>query len=289
MEAASIGGRSSRLLGTNSHAGELALGHCRLAFSRRLRWGSAGREGNNWRQKIGLAVDQAGELDKHRKAHLAHLTSRQLSFGGYNVDEFFEVHGMRIHQRRGMEGGLHSAPSSTADLLIAILSPATSLCAVQYPSPWASHSSLERIDGLDDESPTPSDGQGLDRHASGSQQGAIDLEVLRTQQRLDLRGCLKTHPAAGQWIKSTEWMRGQQERTGPLFSYISTEDGIPTSHPLRQVRHLADQALGWLNLTLRRLYPKGCRFSISPEQLPPALLLQAIYGIRSLRMLINKL
>lgn len=31
-------------------------------------------------------------------------------------------------------------------------------------------------------------------------------------------------------------MRGQQERTGPLFSYISTEDRIPASHPLRQWR-----------------------------------------------------
>ena len=38
-------------------------------------------------------------------------------------------------------------------------------------------------------------------------------------------------------------MRGQQERTSPLFSYISTEERIPSGHPLRQVRRLADQAL----------------------------------------------
>jgi len=38
-------------------------------------------------------------------------------------------------------------------------------------------------------------------------------------------------------------MLGQQECTGPLFSSISTEDRIPASHPLRQVRQLADQAL----------------------------------------------
>ncbi|MGB5135263.1 MAG: transposase [Prochlorococcaceae cyanobacterium] len=38
-------------------------------------------------------------------------------------------------------------------------------------------------------------------------------------------------------------MRGQQERTGPLFSYVSTEDRIAKSHPLRQLRRLADQAL----------------------------------------------
>ena len=83
-------------------------------------------------------------------------------------------------------------------------------------------------------------------------------------------------------------MRGQQERTGPLFSYISTEDRIPASHPLRQVRRLADQALDRLNPTFCKLYPEGGRPSIPPEQLLLALLLQAIYGIRSERMLIEQ-
>jgi transposase len=78
-------------------------------------------------------------------------------------------------------------------------------------------------------------------------------------------------------------MRGQQERTGPLFSYISTEERIPQAQPLRQVRHLADQALDRLNPTFRRLYPEGGRPSIPPELLLLALLLQAIYGIRSER------
>lgn len=84
-------------------------------------------------------------------------------------------------------------------------------------------------------------------------------------------------------------MRGQQERTGPLFSYISTEERIPRAHPLRQVRRLADQALDRLNPTFCRLYPEGGRPSIPPEQLLLALLLQAIYGIRSERMLMEQL
>ena len=84
-------------------------------------------------------------------------------------------------------------------------------------------------------------------------------------------------------------MRGQQERTGPLFSYISTEDRIPASHPLRQVRRLADQALDRLNPTFCQLYPEGGRPSIPPEQQLLALLLQAIYGIRSERMLMEQL
>jgi transposase len=84
-------------------------------------------------------------------------------------------------------------------------------------------------------------------------------------------------------------MRGQQDRTGPLFSYVSTEARIPTAHPLRQVRRLADQALDRLNPTFCRLYPEGGRPSIPPEQLLLALLLQAIYGIRSERMLMEQL
>jgi len=35
-------------------------------------------------------------------------------------------------------------------------------------------------------------------------------------------------------------MRGQQERTDPLSSYIFTEERIPLSHPLQQVMRLAD-------------------------------------------------
>jgi transposase len=55
------------------------------------------------------------------------------------------------------------------------------------------------------------------------------------------------------------------------------------------VRRLADQALDRLNPTFCRLYPEGGRPSIPPEQLLLALLLQAIYGIRSERMLIKRL
>jgi transposase len=84
-------------------------------------------------------------------------------------------------------------------------------------------------------------------------------------------------------------MRGQQERTGPVFSYVATEDRIPKTHPLRQVRRLADQALDGLNPTSSRLYPEGGRPSIASEQLLLALLLQANYGIASERMLIEQL
>jgi transposase len=82
-------------------------------------------------------------------------------------------------------------------------------------------------------------------------------------------------------------MLGQQERTAPLFSYISTEDRIPASHSLPQVRRMADHVLDRLNPTFCKLYPEGGRPSIPPEQLLLALLLQVTYGIRSERMLIE--
>ncbi|MCX5966642.1 MAG: IS5/IS1182 family transposase, partial [Cyanobacteria bacterium] len=76
-------------------------------------------------------------------------------------------------------------------------------------------------------------------------------------------------------------MRGQQERSSSLFSYVSIEERIPTSHPLRRIRRLADQALDRLNPTFCRLYALEGRPSVPPEQLLLASLLQAFYGIRS--------
>ena len=50
-------------------------------------------------------------------------------------------------------------------------------------------------------------------------------------------------------------MRYQQELIVPLLSYISKEDRIPATHPLRQVRRLAGQAFDRLNPTFCKIYP----------------------------------
>ena len=84
-------------------------------------------------------------------------------------------------------------------------------------------------------------------------------------------------------------MRGQQERSGSLFSYVSIEERIPASHPLRRIRKLADQALDRLNPTFCKLYAAEGRPSVPPEQLLLASLLQAFYGIRSERLLLEQL
>ena len=84
-------------------------------------------------------------------------------------------------------------------------------------------------------------------------------------------------------------MRGQQERSGSLFSYVSIEERIPANHPLRRIRKLADHALDRLNPTFCELYASEGRPSIPPEQLLLASLLQAFYGIRSERLLLEQL
>ncbi|MBD1194670.1 IS5 family transposase [Vulcanococcus sp. Clear-D1] len=84
-------------------------------------------------------------------------------------------------------------------------------------------------------------------------------------------------------------MRGHRERSGSLFSYVSIEERIPASHPLRRIRKLADQALDRLNPTFCALYAAEGRPSVPPEQLLLASLLQAFYGIRSERLLLEQL
>jgi len=84
-------------------------------------------------------------------------------------------------------------------------------------------------------------------------------------------------------------MRGQQELSGSLLSYVSIEERIPASHPLRRIRKLADQALDRLNPTFCDLYASEGRPSVPPEQLLLASLLQAFYGIRSERLLLDQL
>jgi transposase len=83
-------------------------------------------------------------------------------------------------------------------------------------------------------------------------------------------------------------MRGQRDRSGAL-SYVSIEERIPASHPLRRIHKLADQALDRLNPTFSALYAAEGPPSVPPEQLLIASLLQAFYGIRSERLLLEQL
>src|SRR6202522_2418071 len=84
-------------------------------------------------------------------------------------------------------------------------------------------------------------------------------------------------------------MRGQDEQQLDVFSYISPEQRVPQDHPLRTLRIMTDEALQELQPRFRKLYAKTGRPSIAPEKLLRALLLQALYSVRSERLLMEQL
>ena len=84
-------------------------------------------------------------------------------------------------------------------------------------------------------------------------------------------------------------MRGADEQPGSMFSYISPEQRVPQDHPLRAVRRITDRALERLSPQFGSLYVKFGRPSVAPEKLLRALVLQALYSIRSERQLIEQL
>ena len=84
-------------------------------------------------------------------------------------------------------------------------------------------------------------------------------------------------------------MRGSDERSGSLFSYVDLETRVPKGHPLRAIRALANAALSELSKDFAALYAPQGRPSIAPEKLLRALLLQAFYSLRSERQLVERL
>jgi len=84
-------------------------------------------------------------------------------------------------------------------------------------------------------------------------------------------------------------MRGRDEQSGELFSYIDLDQRVRSDHPLRAIRSLVNTALAWMERDLAALYAPIGRPSIPPEKLLRAMLLQAFYSIRSERQLMERL
>src|SRR5258708_413461 len=76
-------------------------------------------------------------------------------------------------------------------------------------------------------------------------------------------------------------MRGDDEQSGHLFSYLSPEQRVPADRPLRAIRTMTDEALRRLSPRFETLYATTGRPSIPPEHLLRALLLQVLYAVRS--------
>jgi transposase len=84
-------------------------------------------------------------------------------------------------------------------------------------------------------------------------------------------------------------VRGNDQRTSHLFSYLSPEQRVPADHPLRSIRTMTDEALCRLSRRFQTLYATTGRPSVPPEHLLRALLLQVLYSVRSERLLMEQL
>jgi transposase len=84
-------------------------------------------------------------------------------------------------------------------------------------------------------------------------------------------------------------MRGPDERTSDMFSYLSPEQRVRADHPLRPIRRMTEEVFATLYPQFDQLYSSLGRPSIPPEQLLRALLLQCLYTIRSERLLMEEI
>ena len=84
-------------------------------------------------------------------------------------------------------------------------------------------------------------------------------------------------------------MRGTDETTGALFSYVDLEERIPARHPLRKVREIVNDALASMDAEFDRLYAREGRPSIAPERLLRASLVQILFSVRSERQLMEQM
>lgn len=84
-------------------------------------------------------------------------------------------------------------------------------------------------------------------------------------------------------------MRGSDDQSGSLFSYVSLEERIPERHPLRKIREVVNAALVTLDDDFERLYAGDGRPSIAPERLLRASLIQILFSIRSERQMMEQM
>ncbi len=84
-------------------------------------------------------------------------------------------------------------------------------------------------------------------------------------------------------------MRGDRPTSQPMFYYFDLEQRIRRDHPLRPIKARVDGALREMSRALKAAYSSLGRPSIPPEQLLKALMLQALFSIRSERQLVEQI
>ena len=80
-------------------------------------------------------------------------------------------------------------------------------------------------------------------------------------------------------------MRGEADDQLPLFHVFEVEDRIRADHPLRDIKRRTDRILAAMDHRFASAYSTTGRPSVPPERLLKALLLMALYSLRSERQL----
>src|SRR5262249_40976429 len=84
-------------------------------------------------------------------------------------------------------------------------------------------------------------------------------------------------------------MRGLDQRTGELFSYVDLEKRVPAKHPLRLVRSVVNQGLAARGSAFSRAYSAPGRPSTAPEGALRDRFSQAFYTSCAERLLMEQL
>ncbi|GAA0297799.1 hypothetical protein GCM10008966_18280 [Rhodovulum strictum] len=84
-------------------------------------------------------------------------------------------------------------------------------------------------------------------------------------------------------------MRGTDEASGSLFSYVDLGERIPDRQPLRKIRWVVNDALASMDADFDQLYAADGRPSIAPACLLRASLIQILFAVRSERQLMEQI
>ena len=84
-------------------------------------------------------------------------------------------------------------------------------------------------------------------------------------------------------------VRGLQSDQPQMFFTIHLERRVAANHPLRGIKRRVDRILASMSEVFERAYSKTGRPGVPPERLLKAMLLQAIYSIRSEEQLVQRI
>jgi len=100
---------------------------------------------------------------------------------------------------------------------------------------------------------------------------------------------IRSYYHAPDFAEGSDAMRGPDDQTSGMFSYLSPEQRVRPDHPLRAIRTMTDRVFAELSPRFTKMCSDIGRPSIPPEQLLRALLLQSLYTVRSERLLMEEI